>query len=507
MYRRVLDQLRFTALPLLGVALVSVAVVAVTLMTDGLVRGFVLAFLVLLNAGLVLAAGYYVHAVWAKRTAALARTTDRLVDGEWDSRVEHIEHPDEAMQAAKLLNRLAGRTKKKLDALVRQRGDLQALVDAMIDPILLVDSKERIILINEPAARLFRVARDDALHRQLVHVVNDSKVLTLFEMFTRRPSSDDEQPLVQREIKLKREGAKLSFHAVATRTEAGGVLVVLRDVTTLANTLQMKTDFVSNASHELRTPLSAIKVAFETLQEMLSEPDVPAEHTNRCVNIIGGHLQRLENMLRDLLDLSRVEGTDLKPDWDTVNADDCLDIVRHVMLPLAREKGVNIITQCSFNGEPVEDLNFRSDRRLLDLIIKNLVENALKFTPAEGTVTVSLEQRIGDVVQSASVGDPSTETTLRVIDTGCGIPQQHLGRIFERFYQVDNVRTGGGPRGTGLGLAIVKHAAHALGGTIHIRSKPGRGTDVSVRFVQSKLTEMLSESAIMPAFPPVPQAG
>jgi two-component system phosphate regulon sensor histidine kinase PhoR len=252
---------------------------------------------------------------------------------------------------------------------------------------------------------------------------------------------------------------------VATPTAVGGVLLLLRDVSTMAVTLQMKTDFVANASHELRTPLAAIKIAMETLRDV--HVDDPPQ-SERCINIIEGHVKRLEEILRDLLDLSRLESPDVEPSLAEVKVWDLFAVVRATMGAAAREKNVEL----RFSDETTLTQTFRSDERLLHLVLKNLVENSVKFTPAGGNIHIALTSADGGVA-------------LSVADTGIGIPPEHRDRVFERFYQVDPARSGTAGRGTGLGLAIVKHAVAALGGTVRLESTVGKGTTVTCLLPQA----------------------
>jgi two-component system phosphate regulon sensor histidine kinase PhoR len=227
----------------------------------------------------------------------------------------------------------------------------------------------------------------------------------------------------------------------------------------MAVTLQMKTDFVANASHELRTPLAAIKIAMETLRDV-NHDDPP--QADRCINIIEGHVKRLEEILRDLLDLSRLESPDVEPSLADVKLWDLFAVVRSTMGPTARQKNVEL----HFDEKTEMPETFRSDERLLHLVLKNLVENSIKFTPPGGSVTIALTPVDNNIA-------------LSVADTGIGIPPEHRDRVFERFYQVDPARSGTAGRGTGLGLAIVKHAVAALGGTVRLESTVGKGTTVT----------------------------
>ena len=184
---------------------------------------------------------------------------------------------------------------------------------------------------------------------------------------------------------------------------------------------------------------------------------------DRCMRIIDGHMQRLEEMLADLMELSRVESPELKPHLRETSAEELFALVRTSLGPMARQKGLEL----KFAG--ADGARVVSDERLLNLVVKNLVENSIKFTPAGGAVTVSVD-----------VGrDGAGEAVIAVTDTGIGIPPEHLDRVFERFYQVDAARSGSAGRGTGLGLAIVKHAVAALGGTVRIESTVGKGTTVT----------------------------
>ena len=151
-----------------------------------------------------------------------------------------------------------------------------------------------------------------------------------------------------------------------------------------------------------------------------------------------------------------------EPHLSELRAGELFSSVRSTLGPVARQRNLTL----KFLGD--EHYTFASDRRLLNLVVKNLIENSVKFTPAGGSVTLQIEAENG-------------ESIVRVIDTGIGIPPQHLDRVFERFYQVDFARSSASGRGTGLGLAIVKHAVHALGGMVELKSEVGQGTTVECR--------------------------
>jgi two-component system phosphate regulon sensor histidine kinase PhoR len=331
-----------------------------------------------------------------------------------------------------------------------------------------------VLIINSPAAELLQLSPAQVIGKKTVSVVNDEALLQLLDAAGKvSPEADattDTRP-VHREVRLIRGKQRLTYQSVATRTATGGALLVLRDVSTMANTLQMKTDFVANASHELRTPIAAIKIAMETLQDVYGDDTQQSEW---CITIIEGHVKRLEEMLRDLLDLSRLESPDAEPKLAEVKPWDLYAIVRSTLGPTARQKGVDL----RFGDDPITPDSFRSDERLLHLVLKNLIENSVKFTAPGGTIILSM-------IAIEHHGKPAVE--LKVTDTGIGIPPEHLDRVFERFYQVDSARSGTAGRGTGLGLAIVKHAVAALGGSVRLTSTVGKGTTVTCILPQEQV--------------------
>ncbi|HEX4053177.1 MAG TPA: ATP-binding protein [Tepidisphaeraceae bacterium] len=458
-------------LPVLGTGLVIGVVVAVAAIgprawhTPGMLALDTLgASVILVLAGVVLR-----RRKWVLPLSRLEQAAARMARGEWDVRVQP--HGADAMQRMAVnLNQLAAQAHRQLSDLQQQRGGLQALVDTLPDPILAVGPAGRITLMNAPAARLLSLQPQQALEQKMVSVVNDEQIVELYEAVVGAGSAKAAGPttLLHREIRLVRNGQRCTYQAVATRAPGGGALLVLRDVSTLAGAVQMKTDFASNASHELRTPIAAIKIAFETLREVYHEDPAQCE---KCIAIIDGHLRRLEELLRDLLDLSRVENADIQPRVIMVRTSELLSVLRSTMAATARQKNVDLRLG---DGDPNTPAEIRTDSRLINLVLKNLVENSIKFTSGGGRVTVSVRE-----------SQPGGTVTLCVSDTGIGIAPEHLDRVFERFYQVDSARSGSAGRGTGLGLAIVKHAVHALGGVVSLQSAMGVGTTVTCEFPQT----------------------
>ncbi|MFO0835438.1 MAG: ATP-binding protein [Phycisphaerales bacterium] len=366
---------------------------------------------------------------------------------------------------------------EELVALVRERlaaanltaSNLRAVLDADRDPVLATDSAGELVIWNRATCDFFEKPAQALRGRIIDELFTQSEVLGLHAAAVAGQARAAQVRMsrqgVMRVYEVVAAPAALELTGLSTRSRATyaepGVVLTLRDVTELARAVQLKTDFVANASHELRTPLSSIKAAAETLGEMVEEPPMAA----RLVQMIAANTTRLEELTRDLLDLSRLETPEAAVELSPVRLPELFESLTPVFETACKERNLRLVF------EPAPDASeITSDPRLLSLILKNLIENSTKFA-YEGTA-------IRVVASRGSSGDA---LRIQVIDQGIGIPLNAQDRIFERFYQVDLSRAGGtSRRGTGLGLAIVKHAAKALGGTISVQSVWKEGTTMTV---------------------------
>jgi len=270
---------------------------------------------------------------------------------------------------------------------------------------------------------------------------------------------------VERRLEMDTPRGRRVLELHAARVQPAGsrgicLLLVVHDVTDAARTAAMKAEFVANASHELRTPLATIRAAVDSLAAV--GPD-DREAFAKFLGILDRHVARLEGMTRDLLDLHLVEQAKGRLRPEDVEPHELAAWVEAQLGPAARDKGLTLEVRAEPPGRAL-----RTDRRLLALILQNLLDNAIKFTPAGGRVECELTWRAAALA-----------ATVR--DTGCGIPRELQDRVFERFFQADTSRSGAGAgRGTGLGLAIVKYAAERLGATVTLASTPDVGTTVTV---------------------------
>jgi two-component system phosphate regulon sensor histidine kinase PhoR len=324
--------------------------------------------------------------------------------------------------------------------------------------MIATNAEGQIVLINEAASKLLLVDQPHLKGKPFGAVVRHPDLVDLHDRA--RASTTP----IRRQFETSTDAGRRVVEAHGVKVPPGpsqiSRLLVLRDVTDLAEMAAMKAQFVANASHELRTPLATIRAAVDSLSAV--ETDDAAGLAKLRV-ILDRHVRRLEEMTKDLLDLHMVESAKFPLRMQPMTLDDLAEWVGSQFCDRASEKGLTLIAK----AEGPEH-SFASDRKLVELILRNLVENAIKFTPAGGRIACGFETGEAGIL-------------MRISDTGCGIRREDQPRVFERFYQTDAARSGDAKlRGTGLGLAIVKHAAERLGAKVELQSDLGRGTTVTV---------------------------
>jgi two-component system phosphate regulon sensor histidine kinase PhoR len=385
-----------------------------------------------------------------RRVAALRRTVHRLAETalpgwRWTE-------PDDLRGLTNELGAITTRLRDRLDELTEERDRAGQILDALDDGVLLLDGAGRLLVANPAARSWFGLPDDLRPGLPAQRVLGIPQVNTLAER-----AAEAGAPVVASLTVVFPEPRTLTMRAfpLADRGPTGRIVVTMTDITQRRRLEALRRDFVANASHELKTPVAAVRALAETLLTAL--PDDP-EAGRRFAERIAREAERLEVLARALLDLSRVERGTLD-----VEPVDLVGLVKEVLgdyEELAAERRVRL------DGELQPQVSMRGDRAQLGLLLSNLLDNALRHTPARGSVCVRL-----DATESRAL--------LQVADTGEGIPAGELPRVFERFYRVDKARarqTGG----TGLGLAIVRHVAEAHGGTVGVDSELGRGSTFTV---------------------------
>jgi len=381
----------------------------------------------------------------------------QMSEGHFDVRAP-ARSPDEIGTLGRSLNVMAGRLREKIGDLEREQAKAKAVLDAMVEGVIATDGHDHIILINERARRIFGLGTARVERRPLLEVVRNVNLHDV--LVAGRDAMDG--GVVSREVRLAEPADRvLQVHAVGLKFpgDERGVVVILHDITELRRLEQVRTEFVANVSHELRTPLTAIQGYLETLLDGALEE---REHARKFLEIVFRHTERLGRLTDDLTDLSNIELGKVSLRLEPTSVAEIADSVVTIISPRASGGQVKVEARL-----PVDLPEVLADRDRLSQILINLVDNAVKYTPKGGQVTV--EGRV----------DPAGMVEVTVRDTGVGIPKADLPRLTERFYRVDKARSRD-LGGTGLGLAIVKHLVLAHGGELDIESELWKGT--SVRF-------------------------
>jgi two-component system phosphate regulon sensor histidine kinase PhoR len=323
----------------------------------------------------------------------------------------------------------------------------------MLEGVMAVDREERIISMNQAAARLFGIDLKTFQNRSVPEVIRN---LNLQQFISTALSS--REPL-QEDITLYQNPQRIldgkSSPLLDAVQDQIGTLIVFNDVTHLRRLEDMRRDFVANVSHEIKTPLTAIKGFVETLHHGKVETE---EETARFLEIIQKHVDRLNSIIEDLLTLSRIEQEDEEKTitFQMGKVSDVIQAATQICRPKAEEKNIHIDI-----SDP-DDIEAKFDPPLLEQAVVNLLDNAIKYSDSESTIEVKAVQK-------------DSEILISVEDHGSGIAQKHLPRLFERFYRVDRARSRQ-LGGTGLGLAIVKHIVQAHGGRVSVKSTLGKGS-------------------------------
>jgi two-component system phosphate regulon sensor histidine kinase PhoR len=405
----------------------------------------------------------------SRMSSAVGELTDaarRMTEGDLEVRTRLAGH-DELSGLGQALDRLAGSLATTLGELRAER-DLQGrILEAMHEGVVVVDRDGRIVLMN-PALRSQLLLGADAIGKLLIETVRHAQLDTVVDHAREAP---DDLPV---EIELPGlKPRRLLVQAAPLSGDDEGLLLVFVDVTELRRLESLRRDFVANASHELRTPIAAVRSATETLQTGALEDPVAA---NRFLDIIERNAQRLQSLVEDMLELSKLESNEFKLKRERVELQRIVPIVLALFRERAEKKGVRLAADLAFGLPAVE-----GDPRALEHVLSNLVDNAVKYCPS-GT----------RIVVSAAADD--ARVRLVVADTGPGIPAEHLPRVFERFYRVDAGRSRE-LGGTGLGLSIVKHMVETMRGKVAVESAVGKGSTfiVSLQRVDSVASATPSE--------------
>ena len=353
---------------------------------------------------------------------------------------------DEVGDLARALRSLDENLSRRVGELERERSEMTALVASMVEGVIAIDGSGAVTMLNPASRRLLKRAPDAVLPSAL-------------ELFRQRTARDAVERALQGgetaglEVELEARTALLSSHPLP----GGGAVLVLHDITGLKRLESVRRDFVANVSHELKTPLTVIRGYAETL----AGEDVPADVRQGFLEKVLANARRMQQLVDDLLDLSRIESRAWSPRPELVPLAPLVEDVWGTLKPRADAARLTLASQ-------VGDAMLYADPQAARQVVLNVLDNSVRYTPGGGRITVTAAPAPGGL-------------EIEISDTGVGIPSEHLPRIFERFYRVDPARSRE-LGGTGLGLAIVKHLVEAHGGRVEALSALGAGTTIRMVF-------------------------
>ncbi|HZA93682.1 MAG TPA: ATP-binding protein, partial [Gemmatimonadales bacterium] len=349
---------------------------------------------------------------------------------------------DGLVQALRQMHRQLG---DRFEDLRREQAETAALVESMVEGVIAADERGRTVTANAAARRLLGYALDEEL----------PDLPELFRVKAAREVVDavlHGRPVQDRELEI--DGRAILMNA--RPLPSGGAMLVVHDLTEIRRLEAVRRDFVANVSHELKTPLTSISGYAETLLADTPDPDT----IRKFLGTILENARRMQRLVDDLLDLSRIEAGRWQPEAEPVDVADAAREVWNDMAERASARDIQFTVEAAPNATMV-----RADPDALRQVLGNLFENSLRYTPRGGRI----------LCRSRLEG---SGTAVSVTDNGSGIAHEHLARVFERFYRADQARSRD-EGGTGLGLAIVKHLIEAHGGRVSAESERGVGTTVT----------------------------
>ena len=338
----------------------------------------------------------------------------------------------------------------RMAALSEKQREFTAVTENMREGFILLDSGDRMLAVNTSAAQTFGADPKNVIGS---HVLMLNRSVAIQHALEQAKQDGAGQSTLIRGAKTYQVLAS----QVLNKQAAAGTVILILDITDRVAAEQMRREFSANVSHELKTPLTSILGYAEIMRDGVAKQ----EDTRRFAGKIHSEASQLMSLIEDIIRLSQLDEKTALPEMTAVDLKAICEDVCQRLLPQAEKSGVALQVNC-------EKASVRGIPKILEEIVQNLVDNAIKYNTSNGSVGVTLKQ-IGERVE------------LHVSDTGIGIPDEHLSRVFERFYRVDRSRNKQ-IVGTGLGLSIVKHSAETLGATVLLESKVGIGTTVTVSF-------------------------
>ncbi|RPJ51894.1 MAG: sensor histidine kinase, partial [Chloroflexi bacterium] len=428
----------------IGVARLAITLDSIKQNESGLLNVVLVATAV--AAALTIVLGVLIATYAIRPVTRLTETAQQIANGQRET-IPSTTRRDEVGQLHQAIQFMAQRQQQQITELRPERSRLEAVLNNMTNGVIIVDSQGKVQLANPAALRLFNVDEGDTQQKSLIEVGRHHQ---LAEIWRSCLATGQQQTTT-----LETAPDRLFVQATAAPLAGplpGMTLLVFQDLTRVRRLETVRRDFVSNVSHELRTPLASLKALVETLEEGALE-DPPA--ARRFLQKMNTEIDNLTQMVHELLELSRIESNRVPLERIAIPPCELAGPAVERMQLQAERAGLTLSMDC-----PGDLPTVRADPARIQQVLVNMIHNAIKFTPPGGEIFISATAEQQNVVFS-------------IQDSGAGIPDEMIPRIFERFFKADRARSGGG---TGLGLSIARHIVQAHGGKIWVESKPGQGS-------------------------------
>jgi two-component system, OmpR family, phosphate regulon sensor histidine kinase PhoR len=410
---------------------------------------------------LIILLGVKITNYYTKPIESATNVAIELSRGNYKART-YEDHRKETSMLSRSINILARNFQEVVTAQEIQQERLSTLIENMGSGLILIDSRGYVSLINRTYKEIFKVDPNEYLHRLYYDVIEHKKIAELVEEIFMTEQRVRRQFILPLTIE-RRYFEVFGSPIIGLNNEWKGVLLVFHDITELKKLEQMRKDFVANVSHELKTPITSIKGFSETLLDGAMNDQATLE---AFLSIILKESDRLQTLIKDLLDLSKIEQQGFHLNIEQIDIMLLLDEIRTMLIGKAMEKNIHL--HLVPNKYP---LLVEGDYYRLKQVFINLISNAINYTPSDGVVEISVREKESKVM-------------IDIKDTGIGIEKEEIPRIFERFYRVDKARSRNSG-GTGLGLAIVKHIVEAHRGSISVQSVNNQGSTFTITLKKS----------------------
>ncbi len=417
---------------------------------DSFNRSLVTSIVIAFTVAFVL--GYILSKTVTMPIVRIMHKAQAIAAGDFDQTLE-VKSNDEIGQLTKTFNYMATSLKETLDGISSEKNKVETILNYMTDGVIAFDLKGKIIHANPAAEKILGKidsSMDFASFTRDYNIDIDLQEVLYLEVLSSKEAN----------IKVGERDISVYFAVFTDKSsKPQGIIAVLHDITEQQKLENMRKEFVANVSHELRTPLTSIKSYTETLLDGMLE-DV--EVAQKFLGVINSEADRMTRLVRDLLQLSKLDNNQMQWRMEPVMIDKLVKSSVEKMQIEAKNKNQQL--ECFVMGNIPET---RADYDRMEQVMLNLLSNAIKYTPENGKITVYVSS-IYDAIN------------IKIVDTGIGIPEEDLPRIFERFYRVDKARSRE-MGGTGLGLSIAKEIVEAHSGTLTIKSEYGKGTEVTIK--------------------------